>query len=209
MSIDGCTGARDVSYPHGEASGGPAEAQDRERSLLPPAMQALATSSDLGAQISALILELGHEQKKSAHVAREAAEQAQRAAEAKELDAMRAEADAKLAAGIAGGACKIASAGASASGIGGTEDDKQLAACFAKTYEAIGEIDQALLKHDADLHGIAAKRAGNAASRERTAIDDARDHEKEAKEAIAKALDLYKEYQAAKADAQRAAFLKA
>jgi hypothetical protein len=177
-------------------------------SLLPPPMQALVTSGDLGAQIAGLLAQIGHEQKKAAHAAREAAEAAQRAAEERELQAMRNRADAKLAAGVAGGVMEVASGlvlGSGASGSG-----RELAAqCGSKAIDGMSKAEVALINLGADEADEKAKVASNAVSREKSSVDDARTAEKDAKDTINKALDLYKEYQGAKADAQRAAFLKA
>jgi hypothetical protein len=207
MAVEGCGGSTGSNVQSWEPSAVPTASStgDDERGL-PLPMQALATSGDIGAQVSALILEVGHDQKKAARVAREAAETAQRAAEEHELQAMHDQAAAKLASGVLAGTVEIASAAVGFTGING---DAQSAELKSKLISGFGKIETTVLDYGADRDGRMAKAAGNAASREKTAVDDARDAEKDAKQTIDKALDLYKEYQTAKADAQRAAFLKA
>jgi hypothetical protein len=206
MTVERCGGSAGSNLQTCEPSATAAASSVGDESLLPPPMQALATSGDIGAQVSALILEVGRDQKKAARVAREAAEAAQRAAEERELQAMRDQADTKLASGVLSGTMQIASASVCLSGING---DAQSAQLQSKLVDGVARLQTSVLDYGAEREGRMAKAAGNTASREKTAVEDARDADKDAKATIDKALDLYKEYQTAKADAQRAAFLKA
>jgi len=206
MTVQGCQGPKSVVCSYDTATEAAASAQTEDANLLPEPMQALATSTDLGAQIAGLILLAGHEQRKSAKLSREAAEAAQKAAEERELKAMHEQATAKLAAGVVGGVMEIQSAAALGSGVDG---NRLVAEVKSKVIDGFAKVDTALLNYVADGFGEDAKRAANGASHAKSAIDDARDQDKDARDTINKALDLYKEYLGAKADAQRAAFLKA
>jgi hypothetical protein len=182
---------------------------DADGSILPSPMQHLAASGDIGAQISALLLEIGHDQKKAARAAREAAEHAQLAAEERELDAMKEQADAKLAAGLVGAGAQLGSAAMRLEAVGAPDAKAQGLKAGADAVSAFGTIDKTILEYGADEAGRRSKRAGNAVSHQKSAVEDAREQAKDAKASIDKAIDLYKEYLTGKNEAARAAFLKA
>lgn len=186
------------------ASGGEAS-----RELLPGPFAELGNNSDIGAKIAALIVNASREQKESARSAREHAEVAQRAADDKELEAMHDEATWKCAAGVIEGGATAVSGGigvvtASAGGVA------------EKTWKGITTGIEGSGKGSGAVAGLVANRSAEdvkkweqTSGREKRAVDDARDLDKDAKEMLNRALSYYKEYLTAKNDAQRATLLKA
>lgn len=180
-------------------------------SLLPPPMAQLANSGDLGAQIAALLLEAGYEQKKSGRETRAVAEKAQAAADNAQLDAMEREAGKKLVAGIISGGTTVISGGLqfTAGAIKANENKSNMLLGAGKGVEGLGKIGATIFEHDAEMASKDAKAAEQASDRQKRGIEDARDTVKEAKELINRALDYYKEYLTAKNDSMKASLLRA
>ena len=183
-------------------------------SLLPapnPQVAQLAMGSDLGGQIAALLIESGYSEKKSAHEARQAAEKQQAEHDQEQLDAMQSEADTKMMSGIVGG---VATAGQGVCQIGASFNSMNSEPArrwegFGKLSEAGGKLGTTLLDHSAAMDNIHAKAAEQASERDKRAIDDERDNEKDAKDLINRAIDYYKEYTSAKSDCSKAAIMRA
>jgi hypothetical protein len=177
--------------------------------LLPSPLDQLSASSDIGAQIAGLLVCASREQKEAARQSRNAAETAQRAAEDRELDKMSDEADLKLASGIVQGTAQIAAGSITAGSACSSAATSKLCGGVAKAVEGDGKLKSAFIDHFAADAAQGAKRAAFDAGHAKTAIDDARDLDKDAKEMMNRALGYYKEYLSAKSDTQRAALLKA
>lgn len=187
----------------------PTEVQRRE--LLPAPFATLAGSADVGAQITALLVCASREQRQDAREARQAAENAQQSAEDAELSKMKDEANLKLASGVVQGTAQVA-AGALTAGSAGSAAESATARTYtsvAKATEGAGKIGSTVLDYGASGAASAGKAASQRAGHAKTAIEDARDLDKDAKELLNRALGYYKEYMTAKADTQRATLLKA
>jgi hypothetical protein len=177
--------------------------------LLPSPLDQLSTSTDIGAQIAGLLVCLSREQKETARQSRQAAEKAQCAAEDRELENMRDEADLKLVSGIAQGTAQIAAGAMTAGSAASSEVTKGIWSGMSKVVEGGGKLNSAIIDHFAGDAAQGAKRASFDAGHAKTAVDDARDLDKDAKEMMNRAIGYYKEYLTAKADTQRATLLKA
>lgn len=186
-------------------SGVPAETS----SLLPEPGQDLVLQGDLGAQLTAIILKTAHEQRGMAKVARESSDRAQEAAETREVDAMRSAAELRLLSGC------ISGLGTMASGTIGFFGAKAEGASLKRiegSAKAVGGASDASAKvtdYFATRHDEAAKLAGQSASRHRRSGDEAREVERDAKQTVTRALDLYKQYLSAKGESLKAAILRA
>jgi hypothetical protein len=187
----------------------PAPTETEAPQLLPPPFASLAGSSDLGAQIAALLVCASREQKEAARQSRQAAEKAQCAAEERELDKMGEEADLKLASGIIQGTAQVAAGSMNAGSAWRGDETRQLWSGIAKSTEGDAKLKSAIVDHFAADSAQEAKAAAFEAGHAKTAVDDARDLDKDAKEMMSRALSYYKEYLTAKADTQRATLLKA
>jgi hypothetical protein len=177
--------------------------------LLPSPLDRLSASSDLGAQLAGLLVCASREQKEAARQSRQAAEKTQCAAEERELEKMGDEADFKLASGIVQGTAQVAAGSMTAGSVRSSDAAKQVFAGIGKSVEGDGKIKSAILDHFAADSAQGAKRAAFDAGHAKTAVDDARDLDKDAKEIMNRAIGYYKEYLTAKADTQRATLLKA
>lgn len=188
-----------------------ARAAGGAHALLPSPYASLSGSSDVGAQLAALIMEASREQKETAKETRAAAEQSQQAAEEHELAAMREESERKLAAGLIEGGTKMVGG---AIGVGGAAAPTgSFASSAAKGFSALaegaGRAGSAVATHYADQSKQEATEATQIVGRSKRAVDDARDLAKDAKEQLNRALGYYKEYLTAKSDTQKAALMRA
>lgn len=196
--------------PSADTSGSPTgTCSEAAPELLPSPLDQLSASSDIGAQIAGLLVCASREQKEAARQSRQAAEKAQCAAEERELEKMGDEADFKLASGIVQGTAQVAAGSTTAGSARANDTMNKVCAGVAKSVEGDAKIKSAIIDHFAADSAQAAKRAGFDAGHSKTAVDDARDLDKDAKEMMNRALGYYKEYLTAKADAQRATLLKA
>jgi hypothetical protein len=193
----------------GSNAAGQAEGAAPPEVLLPAPFEALATSNDIGAQLTALIVKTSHQQKAIARESRRSAEHAQRDAEDHQLDAMRDQADAKFAAGLLEGATKVGSGASGLGTTGGSDACKAYGKASSSMGDGMSEIAGALYKREADLDGVDAKDAEQSADRAGRAAKDAREVETDAKEMLDRALGYYKEYLTAKSETQRATLLRA
>lgn len=183
-------------------AGGPAE----NRSLLPAPEQDLVLQGDLGAQLTAIILRSAQEQRAMAKVARASSDRAQQAAEKRELRAMRGAAELRLLAGCISGVGTMASG---VTGIVGAARGGGVHDGIGKSIDAHGELGSKATEYFATRHDEAAKLAGQSASRHQRSGNEARDVERDAKETLNRALDLYKQYLSAKTESLKAALLRA
>jgi hypothetical protein len=208
--IDGASSASGV-MPYETARGTDEAAETHERQLLPAPFATLAGSADVGAQITALLVCASREQRQEAREARQAAETAQLSAEKAELSKMQDEANLKLASGIVSGGAQVA-AGALTIGSAASAAESSTARAlggWATGTEAVGKLGGTALDYGASGASSAAKAANQRAGHAKSAVEDARDLDKDAKEMLNRALGYYKEYLTAKADTQRATLLKA
>lgn len=179
-----------------------ADSVGSREALLPLPFAELAGSGDLGAQIAALIVKAAREQKVAAHATRATAEKAQRAADDKELADMKEASDARFTAGLIAGGTQVASGALS---MGGNSYGQ----AAGKMTEGAGKAVGSYYEKDAEMANVEAKKDQQASGRAKTAIDDARDMDKDAKEMLNRALSYYKEYLTAKSDTMRATLLRA
>lgn len=200
---------------------GATEAAQPGASLLPEPGDAFAMldTGDVGAALAKLALENGYESRKAGRAAREVAEKAQEAAEQKQLEERRAQADSAFVGGLVGGFSTVASGGF-AFAAGGAQANTSVAEGVAlgtakrfeaggKLLEGTGTVGKAVADHSASAHDVATTEAEQAASREKRNVDDAKEIVDDAKKLIDRTLDFYREYQTGKADAQRAAIMRA
>lgn len=188
-----------------------------DSTLLPePSTQATLGGGDAGAQLALLVLESAREDKKLGRSMREMQERAQEAAEETQLRAMKEKADDTYCAGLFSGFGMVASGAVTAVGAGATgkataANSAKLTAydASAKLADAGGKIGSTCYTASADDANQEVERQSQLAGRHKRAADDARDDVKEAKELVDRAVSFYKEYMTAKADATRAALVKA
>jgi hypothetical protein len=210
----------------------PPRAAEPGASLLPPPADGFASldTGDVGAALAKLVLENAYAQRKENRTARAAAEKAQEVAEQKQLAEMREAADDRLWSGIVSGGltvasamCTFASAGPSgqAALIGDGADHAQrsiraratnAAMSWKAGSEALGgtaKILGSVIDNGATAHDREATRAEHDAAREKRNGDDAQSSADDAKRMIDRALDFYRDYLTAQADAQKAAIMRA
>ena len=80
---------------------------------------------------------------------------------------------------------------------------------YGKLTEGTGKLVATHFQGEADDADVEATHQEQLAGRHKRAVDDARDQVRDAKDLVDRTLSFYKEYTTAKADAQRAAFIKA
>lgn len=202
--------------------------------LLPEPALSRRPCGDPGAELAMLVLEAAKEDKKIGRTIREHEELAQRASEDAQLDAMERKADASFTAGMIGGFTTAASAFASfgaaaASCEASTVDAKNSNLArkggptvaetarsvdlhwdgVTKSIEATGKIGSALAQRDADRADREVTKQAQIAGRHQRAGEEAREAVRDAKELVDRVIGFYKEYVAAKADAERAALMRA
>lgn len=172
------------------------------------------SSADLGAALAKLVIEMSSEQRDRAKAVRSAEERAQEAADRQQLAAMRDEADDVFAAGLVSGGATFAAGGLTfASGAalaksGGEASSKQWAGGSEGTAGA-GKVASAAFQREADRHGVDAADAEQRAERHRRAAEDARADVAAAETLVDRAVGFYEQFQAARAEARQAAFLRA
>ena len=165
-------------------------------------------AGDVGAELAKLVLEASHADKKLGREIRDSEEKAQLDAEKAQLAALREKAEENFKAGLASGIASIGSGAAGAGTAGCEEPGRQAGTSGGKALEGLGQIVSAVSKQHADMADEEATRQQQLASHHQRASEDSRDAIGDAKDLIDRALDFYKEYNAAKADAQKAAFLR-
>lgn len=207
-AVQGSSSATGVtSYENNDCISETTDAHRRE--LLPAPFATLEGSADVGAQITALLVCASREQKQEAREARQSAETAQRSAEERELSKMSDEANCKLASGLVSGATQVAAGAMTVGAAGAATDTAKTLEGAATATQGFGKLDSACLDYYASDASKGAKEANQRAGHAKTAVEDARDLDKDAKEMLNRALGYYKEYLTAKADTQHATLLKA
>src|SRR5262249_16215551 len=156
-------------------------------------------------------------QKKNAREARNIAERAMSDAQQNELKQMREQAEANYAASVTNAVGQIVGGGIAVGGVAAdtvgdfTRNGVVKAAGQAAhkggpdLAKGISGLASAGSKYDADILEASAKGSGYAAEVSKKAAEDAADDENNAKESARKALDFYREYETAAAQARSAA----
>jgi len=216
----------------GRAPATSSQAPSEGTHLLPDPIHALLNSGDPGAEMAALVLQSAKEDKKIGRSIRDAEERAQQAAEAAQLAKMQEKADSAYMAGLASGFGTVASGLVSAVGASKVGEASKLDAdranaspniktpasatsvemvwgAYGKLTEGTGKLVATHFQGEADDADVEATHQEQLAGRHKRAVDDARDQVRDAKDLVDRTLSFYKEYTTAKADAQRAAFIKA
>jgi hypothetical protein len=170
--------------------------------LLPTPAQIVG--DDAGARIEAILLESAAQDLASAQESRERQEALLESAEAAELHAMQERADDAFTANVLGGAATAASGGV-ALGAGETPG----AQAASRIVEGSGRVASALAQHEADVAGAESTHEEQLAGRFRRGLDDANEQKRVARELCDRAVELFKEYVAAKGEAQKAVLLRA
>ncbi len=180
------------------------------RGLLPqPQPNATLVVSGVAAHLAVMVLESGKEQRRAARYERDVSQRAQYAAEEAQLEALRERAFGKLLAGLTSG---ISQAASGALAMGGAHSALPAQADFrgsAEVVKGMGTLEAGIFDHGAELAAVTATRSEQAAARHKRAVDESDEDVREARKTIDKAIDFYREYAAARAEAARAALLKA
>jgi len=179
--------------------------------ILPNPNTALALSGDPGAELAALMVEAGTQQRQTAQAARETQERTAEQEDDAEVSAMRQKANDIESAGWAEGLGMafeggMGIAGAAVGGAGASQ--RPIGAGLnagGKVGDAVGLVaggyakaDGATMDADAAAHKAAADRA-------RAAGDDLKDARKSGDDLVSAALDFYREYTGAKSSERAAA----
>jgi hypothetical protein len=177
-----------------------------EMTSLPDPDTALAMSGDPGAELAALMVKNGTEQRQVAQTQRDTQENIEAQEDSAEVSAMRQKADDIRSAGWAEGATMMVQ-GASGMIAAGVEADAPMGDAGAQTraegagvraagtmVAALGTVDGAAYRADAAGCDASAASHKAAADRAHTAADDAKDAKKGGDDLIAAALDFYKDY---------------
>jgi hypothetical protein len=155
-------------------------------------------SGDMGAQVAALVVQSGLEENEIARTERQTEERVQDAAEQEQVELLRQKADDTEMASFVEGGTEIA-----AGCMGGQQTARGLATTGA------GKIGGGVFKGLADRDEADAAAAEHAASHARRAVDDAIEAGKDARKLVGDAIDFYRGYENAAAQAQNAALRRA
>lgn len=202
IRITGSSGAAVIGTIQASAADAtPSEAP----AVLPSSSSSLASSGDIGAMISALLLESGKATRETAKLLKDAASACEDAAHARKIDAMETAADRKLVAGITEGAASITEG--FMSGLGAASEG--YAGKFSAIAKGGGTVDKTMWNHfaaDAERDVAQAEREVTQGKRN---IESAGDMDKDAKDLLRRAMSHYAEYVRAKDDASKAALFRA
>lgn len=212
MSMGNVSGVGNAGQVTG-VQGAPSDAcAEREAiDLMPNPVADLAASGDAHARLAALVLQVSQERKEGARELKRASHAAADQAARERIDELRDKADAELAASCveAGanlvGACHVlggALGGASDRALKGIEASRDL-------LSAEGKAGGAVLRHIASRQDSAAEQAALRRDTANRAAEEFESIEKDADEALRRAVEHYKELSQAKQDAQRAAIHRA
>jgi hypothetical protein len=150
--------------------------------------------SDIGAQVAALAIENGDEERATAHVERDAEEHAEAAADAAQVQAMHDEASNMRTQGWVDGGIAV--------GAAALQSYCPAAAAAVQGGAKVGDACFQAKQHDDEATAAAQKAASDQAQ---TAVKDDSDTATDANAAISTALDFYRTYTATEAAAQQAA----
>lgn len=210
VEVSGGRGSRGITNVGEDQTSAPGSAVDTtESSLMPePSFFSLA-GGDPGAELAMLVLESAQEDKRFSRTAREAEERAQEAAEQLQLKAMQEKADADYASGLVGGFTTAACGLVGLAGTGASEGTAKTLGDVTKSMEGGTKVASTSFDHASKMMDMEAKHQEHLAGRHRRTAEDARDQVKDAKALIDRTIAFFKEYTAAKAEAQRAALIRA
>ncbi len=221
MPIQGISGSAGVSptYDTTPAVGGNATGAADGAALPSPSTQ-LVPVADLGAQLAALLIKSGQNERDIDDKMRAADEKQEDDAESAQVASMRQKASDIESEGLVEGLTTI---GAGAMQLGSAVDSAQSsmqpagspASADLKTQAAAWSFEGTLLKGEGDIAGTSFKGAqatddanatadGATASHAKRAADDASDDMKSARDFINSAVDFYKQYTETKAQEQAA-----
>lgn len=186
-------------------------------SILPDPITTLALSGDPGAELAALMVKSGEQQRETAQAARQTQEKVEEQEDDAEVSAMRQKANDIESAGWAeglgmaveggmgvAGAAVDARAAEGAAGATQRADGAALTA-GGKVGNAVGVVAGAYPKADETTMDANAAAHKAAADRARAAGDDLKDARKAGDDLVSAALDFYREYTGAKASERGAA----
>jgi hypothetical protein len=178
--------------------------------VLPPVNQ-VAFSGDIGAAVTAMLLEAGREIRKIARASREAAMQAEETAHARRIEAMRDAATQRVIGGVAAGACTMGGGAATmaAAGFAANERLADRARGAAKSFDGAAAIGRAAFDHEAARFDREAEREERIAKQAGRSIESANEDARDAHDIVRRAVDAYRTYVSGKDDVQRAAIWKA
>jgi hypothetical protein len=187
----------DVANASGTSSGPPE---------LPEPSQAMTDSGDPAAAIAALLVKAGQEAKRGDRALQANEERMQSDAEDREIEAMRAKADDLRTQGLTEGLFTAASGGLTmgAGSTSGTRYEK-LFSGSAKVTDGIGQVAGGGERGAVADDDTQAKIAEHTAARAKRAVDQAHDFQKDDGDLIKTAIEFYKEYSGAEAQARSAA----
>lgn len=178
--------------------------------LMPESKTAqLMASGDLGAMITAMLLEAGTHSRETSRKAKDAAARQEEAASSRKIEHMKEQADKKFLAGMASSGGSFLSGVATISSAVCNKTDPAIFKGSGAGIEGVGIGASAFWSREADAANEASAQAEREMTQAKRAVESASDGEKDARELLRRALDHYKSFLSAKDDASRAAILKA
>jgi hypothetical protein len=156
-----------------------------------------------------MVLEMARDDRAAARTSRDQQEALARSAEGAQLDAMKRRSDEAFAASMMGGAATAVSGGMTLAELGLPDKAAAGLAGGAKVVEAGGKMASAFAQCAADDASVDTTANEQLAGRFHRAADDQRDEMKSARDLGDQAVTFFKEYVAARADAQKALLFRA
>ena len=192
-----CTFTGEVSNVQPLSDAPPLMPQKPERELM--------ASGDLGAMITAMLLESGKEARKSARAAKDAAGAAEDAAFERKIEDMKDAADARFAAGLgSAGGTGLSGVVTMVSPFSRDTANKGSAASI----DALGKGGSVWATEVASQQDREVEKAERCVKQAGRSIESANDADKDAKELIEKALQFYAEYANGQNDMKKAALFR-
>jgi hypothetical protein len=208
-NVSGVGNAGQVTGVQGAPSDACAEREAID--LMPNPVADLAASGDAHARLAALMLEMNQERKAGARELKRASYAAADQAARERIDLLRDKADKELAATCVEAGGQLAGAGLVIGGVARGAGETTLKGLEAgdKALSASGKAGGAVLKHWGSRDDSAAEQAALRRDTANRAAEEFESIEKDADEALRRAVEHYKELSQAKQDAQRAAIHRA
>jgi hypothetical protein len=173
-----------------------------DAAALLPAPSMVGLGGDTASEIAALVLAMARDDRAAARNSRDQQEALARSAEGAELDAMKRHSDDAFAAAMLGGASTAIAGGVTLGGVRQSDG-------AAKIIEGGGKMAGAIAQQAADEASVDVTASEQLAGRFHRAADEQRDEMKAARDLGDQAATFFKEYVAARADAQKALLFRA
>jgi hypothetical protein len=178
--------------------------------LMPQSSTAeLMASGDIGAMISAMLLEAGGHSRDIARKSKEAALDAEEAACSKKIHEMENSAENKLAGGLASAFGSGLAGGASIASALRPNTNQAFFKGGGEAADALGKGASAYWSYQSDQANLEVEKAEREMTQARRGIESASENEKDARDLLRRALDHYKDFVNAKNAAAQAALFRA